>query len=115
MIDSYNLTWIKTKEIAIGCLKTYCIANYAVAGLYDVMPADSYCGRPWQAVYINFNENIHQIQVLTTPLCPAQAIFYSLPKNKWGTKYRGLTYSAKSTICEICRATYSARQAYFRI
>ena len=49
------------------------------------------CGRPWPTAYINFNQNIHQIQVLTTPLCRAQAIFYSLPNNEWGTKYRGLT------------------------
>ena len=54
-----------------------------------------YCGRPWSAAYINFNQNIHQNQVLTKPLCRAQAIFYSLPNNWWGTKYRGLTYSAK--------------------
>ena len=54
-----------------------------------------YCGRPWPAAYINFNQNIHQIQVLTKPLCRAQAIFYSLPNNEWGTKYRGLTYSTK--------------------
>ena len=75
----------------------------------------TYCGRPWLAAYINFNQNIHQIQVLTTPLCRAQAIFNSLPNNEWGTKYRGLTYSAKQTVCEICRATYSARQARLRI
>ena len=54
----------------------------------------SYCGRPWQAAYINIIQNTHQIQVLTEALCRAQAIFYSLPNNKWGTKYRGLTYSA---------------------
>ena len=54
-----------------------------------------YCGRSWPAAYINFNQNIHQIQVLTKPLCRTQAIFYSLPKNEWGTKYHGLTYSAK--------------------
>ena len=53
------------------------------------------CGRPWPAAYINFNQNIHQIQVLTKPLCRAQAIFYSLPNNELGTKYHGLTYSAK--------------------
>ena len=53
-----------------------------------------YCGRPWPAAYINFNQNTHQIQVLTKPLCHAQAIFYSLPNNEWGTIYRGLTYSA---------------------
>ena len=60
-----------------------------------------YCGRPWPAAYINFNQNIHQIQVLTKPLCRAQAIFYSLPNNEWGTKYRGMTFSAKLTIREI--------------
>ena len=32
---------------------------------------------------------------LTKPLCRANAIFYSLPNNEWGTKYRGLPYSAK--------------------
>ena len=30
----------------------------------------------------------------TKPLSRAQAIFYSLPNNEWGTKYCGLTYSA---------------------
>ena len=34
------------------------------------------CGQPWPAAYINFNENTHQILVLTKPLCCAQAIFY---------------------------------------
>ena len=55
----------------------------------------AYCGRPWPAAYINIIQNTHQIQVLTKALCRAQAIFYSLPHNEWGTKYRGLTYSAK--------------------
>ena len=54
-----------------------------------------FCGWPWPAAYINFNQNIHQIQVLTNPFGHAQAIFYSLPNNEWGTKYHGLTYSAK--------------------
>ena len=67
-----------------------------------------YCGRPWPATYINFNHNTPQIQVLTKPVCRAQAIFYLLPNNEWGTKYLGLTYSAKLTVHEICRATYSA-------
>ena len=53
------------------------------------------CGRPWPAAYINIIQNTHQIQVLTKPLCRAHAIFYSLQNNEWGTKYRGLTYSAK--------------------
>ena len=39
-------------------------------------PHKLYCGRPWPAAYINFNQNIHQIQVLTKPLCRAQAMFY---------------------------------------
>ena len=50
-----------------------------------------YCGRPWPAAYINIIQNTHQIQVLTEALCRAQAIFYPLPNNEWGTKYRGLT------------------------
>ena len=48
-----------------------------------------YCGRRWPAAYINFNQNIHQIQVLTKPLCHAQAIFYSLPNNEWGKNSMG--------------------------
>ena len=32
---------------------------------------------------------------LTEPLCRAQASFYALPNNERGTKYRGLTYSAR--------------------
>ena len=59
------------------------------------------CGRPWPAAYINIIQNTHQIQVLTEALFRAQAIFYSLPNNEWGTKYRGLTYSAKLTVREI--------------
>ena len=54
-----------------------------------------YYGRPWPAVYINFVLKIYQIQVLTEPLCRAQASFYALPNNERGTKYLGLTYSAK--------------------
>ena len=55
----------------------------------------SHYGRPGPAVYINFVLKIHQIQVLTEPLCRAQASFYALPNNERGTKYRGLTYSAR--------------------
>ena len=62
--------------------------------LTNILSVD-YSGRPWQVAYINFMQNTHQIQVLTKPLCRAQAIFYSAPNNKWRTKYRGLTYSAK--------------------
>ena len=62
--------------------------------LESASPKKRNCGRPWLAAYINFNQNTHQIQVFTKPLCRAQAIFYSLPNNDWGTKYRGVTYSA---------------------
>ena len=44
---------------------------------------------------VDFVLKIHQIQVLTEPLCRAQASFYALPNNERGTKYRGLTYSAR--------------------
>ena len=47
------------------------------------------------ATYINFVLKIHQIQVLTEPLCRAQVSFNALPNNERGTKYRGLTYSAR--------------------
>ena len=62
-------------------------------------------GRPWPAVYINFVLKIHQIQVLTEPLCRAQGSFYALPNNERGTKYRGLTYSARQNCLWICRQT----------
>ena len=77
--------------------------------------ANSCNSQPWPAVYINFLQIIHQIQFLCEPLCHAQAIFYSLPNNERGNKYRGLTYSAKQTVREICRATYSASQTRLRI
>ena len=32
-----------------------------------------FSSRPWPAVYINFVQILHQIQVLTEPLCRAQA------------------------------------------
>ena len=57
--------------------------------------SEYYYGRPWPAVYINFVLKIHQIQVLTEPSCRAMARFYALPNNELGTKYRGLTYSAR--------------------
>ena len=38
---------------------------------------------------ITFVQITHQIQVLTEPLCRAQAIFYALPNNERGTKYCG--------------------------
>ena len=72
---------------------SFCVINFQSIGNKKTELHN--CGRPWPAAYINFNQNIHQIQVLTKPLCLAQAIFYSLPNNEWGTKYRGLTYSRK--------------------
>ena len=80
--------------------KRHCfdLMNHRLLPLYAFhvcLTCGTRCGRPWPAAYINFNQNIHQIQVLTKPLCRAQAIFYWLPNNEWGTKYRGLTYSAK--------------------
>ena len=54
-----------------------------------------YYGRPWPAVYINLVQIIHQIQVLTEPLCRAQAILYALQNNGRGTKYQGLTLSVR--------------------
>ena len=34
------------------------------------------CGRTWPAAYINFNQNIHQIQVLTKPMpCSGYILF----------------------------------------
>ena len=62
---------------------------------YPNYPGNVCCGRPWPAAYINIIQNTHQFQVSTKALCHAHAIFYSLPNNEWGTKYRGLTYSAK--------------------
>ena len=69
-----------------------------VNGFAFVLNSTAVCvcyGRQWPAVYINFVLKIHQIQVLTEPLCRAQASFYALPNNERGTKYRGLTYSAR--------------------
>ena len=79
----YIIRHIITKIIGI---QFYCGTNFLNT---------LYCGRPWPAAYINIIQNTHQIQVLTEALCRAQAIFYWLPNNEWGTKYRGLTYSAK--------------------
>ena len=52
-------------------------------------PGNQY-GRPWPAVNITFVQITYEIQVLTEPLCRAHAIFYALPNNERGTKYRGL-------------------------
>ena len=46
---------------------------------------------------------------------PCSGLFYALPNNEQGIKYRRLTYSAKQTVREICRATYSASQTRLRI
>ena len=72
-------------------------------------------GPPCPAVYINFVQITYQIQVLSEHLCRAQAIFYALPNNERGTKYRGLTYSAEQNCPWICRATYEARQTRMRV
>ena len=55
------------------------------------------CGQPWPAAYITFMQITHRIQVLTEPLCRAQAMFYLMPNIEWGTKYRWVTHSAKQT------------------
>ena len=41
-------------------------------------------GRPYPAVYIIFVQNTHQIQVLTKPLCHAQAIFLCAAEQRAG-------------------------------
>ena len=41
-------------------------------------------GRPWPAVYINFVLKTHQIQVLTEPLCRAQASFLCTAEQRAG-------------------------------
>ena len=58
----------------------------------------SHYGRPWPAVYINFVQIKHQIQVLTEPLCRAQAIFYALPNSERGTKYRGVNLQREAKL-----------------
>ena len=60
-------------------------------------------------------KNIHQIQVLTEPLCRAQAIFYALPNNERGTKYCGLTYRAKKTVREIGSASQTRLRIYLTV
>ena len=72
-----------------------CLVYYVLFLSYQNETSHFHYGRPWPAVYINFVLKIHQIQVLTEPLCRAQASFYALPNNERGTKYRGLTYSAR--------------------
>ena len=84
-LSSWCLVMVERLFLALprGCLR------------FVIVVFPDHCGRPWPAAYITFNQNIHLIQVLTKPLCRAQAIIYSLSNNEWGTKYRGLTYSAK--------------------
>ena len=64
---------------------------------------------------VNIVQIADRIQVLTKPLCRAQAILYALPNNERGTKYCGLTYSVRQNCPWICRATYSAMQTRLRI
>ena len=52
-------------------------------------------GWPWPAVYIIFVQIIHQINGFVRTFMPCLGYFYALPNNERGTKYRGLTYSAR--------------------
>ena len=83
--------------LAVNSMHIKCESNqyFSTVKKYRIFSLVTDCGRPWPAAYINIIQNTHQIRVLTEALCRAQAIFYSLPNNEWGTKYRGLTYSAK--------------------
>ena len=51
-------------------------------------------GRGWPYIYTFFANHISN-SGLTEPLFHAQAILYAVPNNEQGTKYRGLTYSAR--------------------
>ena len=46
---------------------------------------------------------------------PCSGYFYALPNNERGTKYRGLTYSAKRTVREICRASTRDGEMHGRV
>ena len=87
------MTGVLRKSILLK--EPFALKNSEAVYLTSIFSTLSYCGRPWPAAYLNINQNTHQIQVLTEALRRAQAIFYSLPNKEWGTKYRGLTYSAK--------------------
>ena len=89
----FLITLIHVTGIANGGIGPFIALS--IFGHFTLFAKIACCGRPWPASYINFNQNTHQIQVSTKPLCRDQAIFYSLPNNEWGTKYRGLTYRAK--------------------
>ena len=59
--------------VSLSGVFLYCVGKH----LCQIHHLDQcYCGRPWPAAYINIIQNTHQIQVLTKPLCCAQAIFY---------------------------------------
>ena len=74
----------------------------------------AYYGRPWPAVYINFVLKIHQIQVLTEPLCRAQASMRCRTTNGV-PNIEVLTYSARQNCPWILGLPISARQTRFRI
>ena len=70
-----------------------------------------YCGRPWPAAYINFNQTIHQIQVLTKPLCRAQAIFYIAAEQRVGYQISWVDLQREVNCPWNLWATYSAKKA----
>ena len=62
-----TVTLLIEHHLAFLSLKGGCIGSSESTA--EKMP---HCyGRPWPAVYINFVLKIHQIQVLTEPLCRA--------------------------------------------
>ena len=75
--------WLKIDDWDIKSVESKKTTNYTV-----------YCGRMASGLY-NVHANTHKIQDLTEFLCRTQAIFYALPNNRRGTKYRGFTYSAR--------------------
>ena len=93
-IDGCNSSVLFLMDVIhVFCFKSVGIYKHKLSRIESLVIL--YYGRPWPAVYINFVLKIHLIQVLTEPLCRAQASFYVLPNNERGTKYRVLTYSAR--------------------
>ena len=60
----------------------------------------AYYGRLWPAVYIIFVQITQQIQVLTEPLCRAQAIFMRRRTTSGVPNIVGLPTSRSKTVCE---------------
>ena len=77
----------KRELIALLNLSSWCLVM--VERLFLTVPRGCL-----QFVIVVFPDHTHLL-FLTEALCRAQAIFYSLLNNERGTKYRGLTYSAK--------------------